>query len=142
MGIADVVEITSHHMVRVPGKKTRQVDFNQRAPGNCGWGRVERSEECGGAAREGYFNRAHESIVVRVRNKLCVGPQSRRDHDGSAILFLSLVDVGENFAFFPPVAKDVWEAGLFIQFLEEQDMVSFLQVVENEGGGGFLFKVV
>jgi hypothetical protein len=126
MGIADAVEITSHHMVRVSGKKTRQVDFNQGAPGNCGWGRVERSEECGGAAREGYFNRAHESIVVRVRNKLCVGPQSRRDHDGSAILFLSLVDVGENFAFFSPVAKDVWEAGLFVQFLEEQDMVSFL----------------
>ena len=79
-----------------------------------------------GGAREGYFNRAHESIVVRVRNKLCVAPQSRRDHDGSAILFLSLVDVGKNFAFFPPVAKDVWEAGLFVQFLEEQDMVPFL----------------
>ena len=126
MGIADAVEITSHHMVRVSGKKTRQVDFNQRAPGNCGRGRVEISEECGRAAREGIFNRAHESIVVRVRDKLCVGPQSRRDHDGSAILFLSLVDVSENFAFFPPVAKDVWEAGLFVQFLEEQDMVPFL----------------
>ena len=126
MGTADAVEITSHHMVRVSGKKTRQVDFNQGAPGNCGQGRVERSEECGGAAREGYSNRAHESILVRVRNNLCLGPQSRGDHDGSAILFLSLVDVGENLAFFPPVAKDVWEAGLFVQFLDEQDMVPFL----------------
>ena len=126
MGMADAVEITSHHMVRVSGKKTRQVDFNQGASGNCGWVRVEGSEESGGGAREGYFNRAHESIVVRVRNKLCVGPQSRRDHDGSAIPFLPLVDVGENVAFSPPVAEDVWEAGLFVQFLEEQDMVPFL----------------
>ena len=28
--------------------------------------------------------------------------------------------------FFFSLAKDVWEAGLFVQFLEEQDMVSFL----------------
>ena len=40
MGIADAVEITSHHMVRVSGKKTRQIDLNQGAPGNCGWGSV------------------------------------------------------------------------------------------------------
>ena len=54
-------------------------------------------------------------------------------------LLLMLVKI---LHFSPPVAKDVWEAGLFVRFLEEQDMVPFLQVVENEGGGGFLFQVV
>ena len=43
-----------------------------------------------------------------------------------AFFFSLLLMLVKILHFPPPVAKDVWEAGLFVQFLEEQDMVPFL----------------
>ena len=40
--------------------------------------------------------------------------------------FFSLLLMLVKILHSSPVAKDVWEAGLFVQFLEEQDMVTFL----------------